>query len=152
MLTYQLQNSFCINYLEIHNLVYSTSWKFTLNFVHNFRGDWRFLPKFGSSYPGFIRRVWHPHTWNLKFLRMNKLQLFIICKFLDMIWVWNLHWGYFLINKVGHWFYQLDHVTFSENGFWLVNFAVPFCRICYIQKSAMACLNVAIFTKKLYTL
>ena len=99
-----------------------------------------------------LEEFWHPHTWNLKFLHMSKLQLFIICKFLDMIWVWNLHWGYFLINKVGHWFYQLDHVTFSENGFWLVNFAVPFCRICYIQKSAMACLNVAIFTKKLYTL
>ena len=58
----------------------------------------------------------------------------------------NIHWGYFLINKVCQWFFQLDHETFSKNVFWSVNFAQPFCQICYIQKST---LNVEIYIKKL---
>ena len=33
----------------------------------------------------------------------------------------NLHWKYTLINKIGQWFYQLDHVTFSKNIFCSVN-------------------------------
>ena len=44
--------------------------------------------------------------------------------------------GYFLINRVGQWFYQLDHVTFLKNVFWSVNFAaLPFCQICYNMKT-----------------
>ena len=66
-----------------------------------------------------------------------------------MIWILNIHWGYFLINKVYQWFYQFDHVTFSKNVFWSVNFAVPFCQICSIQKST---LNVNISIKKLHKL
>ena len=61
----------------------------------------------------------------------------------------NIHWEYFLINKVCHSFYQLDHVTFSKNVFWSVHFALPFCQICWIQKST---LNVYISTKKLHKL
>ena len=70
----------------------------------------------------------------------------IIEKFLDMILILNIHWGYFLINKVCQWFYQLGHVTFCKTVFWLVNFALPFCQICYIQNST---LKVDISTKML---
>ena len=83
-----------------------------------------------------IEVFWHAYTWNLKLLRMRKLQLLIniIYQFLDMIWIWNLHRGYFLINEVGQWFHQLNHLTFSENVFWSVNFTLRFGQICYIQK------------------
>ena len=57
--------------------------------------------------------------------------------------------GILLVNKVCQWFYELDHVTFSKNVFWSVNFALPFCQICCIQKST---LNVDISTKKLHKL
>ena len=63
-----------------------------------------------------------------------------------VMWILNIQWECFLINKVCQWFYQLDHVTFSANVFWSVNFALPFCQICCIQKST---LNVDISTKKL---
>ena len=66
-----------------------------------------------------------------------------------VMWILNIQWECFLINKVCQWFYQLDHVTFSANVFWSVNFALPFCQICCIQKST---LNVDISTKKLHKL
>ena len=62
-----------------------------------------------------------------------------------MIWILNIHWGYFLISKVCQWFYQLDHVTFSKNVSWSVNFALPFSQIFCIRKSTII---VDISTKK----
>ena len=63
-----------------------------------------------------------------------------------MIWILNIHWEYFLINKVCQCFYQLGHVTISKNVFWSVNIALPFCQICCIHKSTLI---VDISTKKL---
>ena len=63
----------------------------------------------------------------------NYSLLRIIYIFLDMIWIWNLHWGYILINEAAQWFYQLDHVTFTKNVFWSVNCTVCFYQIYYIQ-------------------
>ena len=37
--------------------VHSTLWKFSLHFIHIFRGDWMFLNKFGSSNPSFSRSI-----------------------------------------------------------------------------------------------
>ena len=53
---------------------------------------------------------------------------------LKLNWIWNLHWGYFLINEVGLWFYQLDLVTFSKNAFWSVN-----CTLFFYQFIAPKC-------------
>ena len=118
--------------------VHSASWKFSLPFVHIFRTDWNFSTKFGSSDPSFN---WHCYTWNLKYLHMRKLQLFIATyyyKFLDMISTWNLHWGHFLKNDVGQWFYQVDRVTFSKNVFWSVNFCPSvLLSFFYVQKSTL---------------
>ena len=123
MLTYQLQNSFCINYLGIHNLVYSTSWKFTLNFVHNFRGDWRFLPKFGSSYPGFIRRVLAPPY--LKFEISAHEQIAVI-HYLQVSWHYmglKLTLG-ILFDK---WSWSLILSTWSRDFFWKWVLVGKFC-------------------------
>ena len=59
----------------------------------------------------------------------------IICQLLHIIWIWNMHWGCFLINEVGQWFSQLDHMTFFKNILWSVNFALPFYQICYNMKT-----------------
>ena len=64
--------------------------------------------------------VCHPyvirHWFNHEPLQiLITLLLRIIYKFLDMIWIWNLHWAYISINEVGQWFNQLDHVSFSKN-------------------------------------
>ena len=37
--------------------VHSTSWKFSLAFIHIFRVDWMLLNKFGSSNPSFSRSI-----------------------------------------------------------------------------------------------
>ena len=58
-------------------------------------------------------------------------------KFLDMTWIWNLHWGCFLINEVSQWFYQLGHVNFSKTIFWSENFSLSFCQIYYAQMSTL---------------
>ena len=60
---------------------------------------------------------------------MRKLQLFI------NKYYFQVSWGYFLINEVGQWFYQLYNVTFSKNVFWSVNFVLPFCQIYYGMKT-----------------
>ena len=75
---------------------------------------------------------------------MHKLQLLITTYYLqiyeleiEMIWIWDLHWGSILVNEVGQWFYQLDHVTFYKNVFWSVNFSLFFYQLCYIQMSTL---------------
>ena len=116
---------------------YSTLWKFSLIFAHIFRADWRFLTNFGSSDPSFNKHFDTPilETRNFGACTNRSYSLInIIYQFLDMIWIWNLHWGYFLIIEVGQRFHQLNHLTFSENVFWSVNFTLRFCQICYIQK------------------
>ena len=52
----------------------------------------------------------------------NGLEFFNFCviyKFLDMRWILDSLVS-ILINEVGQWFYQLDHVTLSKNIFWFV--------------------------------
>ena len=90
-----------------------------------------------------IETFWHLYTSNLKHLRMRQLRLFIttyhlfivyvLFKFLEMIWIWNLPWGYFFITEVGQWFNQFDHVTFSKNIFWSLLFSLSFCQIYHTQ-------------------
>ena len=45
----------------------------------------------------------------------------------------NVHWGYILISKVGQWFYQLDHVTFSKSLFWSVKCTLFYNQTCSVQ-------------------
>ena len=87
-----------------------------------------------------VEAFWHSYTWNLKYLCMRKLHLFINKYYLQVSW----HYmdlkhilGVLLINEVCQRFYQLDRVNISKNEFWWVNFALPFCQICYIQKSTL---------------
>ena len=40
--------------------VHSSSWKFSLHFIHIFRADWMFSDKFGSSDLGFSRSILIP--------------------------------------------------------------------------------------------
>ena len=44
-----------------------------------------------------------------------------------LLWYEFEAWGYVLINEVYQWFYQLSHVTFSENIFWSVNYISNNC-------------------------
>ena len=68
----------------------------------------------------------------------NRLLLLMIYKFLVIIWMLNLHWGYILISKVGQWFYEwLDHVTFFENIFWSVNCTLFYNQIYSVQMSSL---------------
>ena len=48
---------------------------------------------------------------------------------------------YILINEVGQWFYQLDHVTFWKNIFWFVNCAMFFYQIYFVQMSTLYLLD-----------
>ena len=41
--------------------------------------------------------------------------------------------GYYLINKVGLWYHQIGHVTFSKNVFWSVNCTLPFYQIYFVE-------------------
>ena len=127
--------------------VHSTSWKFGLHFIHIFRVDLMFLNKFGSSDPSFRKRILT--LFILAGANCSYSLINIIYKFLDMIRILNIHWGYFLINNVCELFYQLDHVNFSKNVFQSVNFALAFCQICCIQKST---LDGDISTKMLHKL
>ena len=70
-----------------------------------------------------------------------------------MIWIRNLHWGYILINEVGQWFYQLDHVTFPKNV------AIPVCKLYIVlllnllrpNVSFIAHVKIDISSKKLHS-
>ena len=122
---------------------YSTLWKFSLHFVYIFRTDWNFAIKFANSDPSFRFQI---SDFKILIFKIQNIctcsnyyysLLFIIYKFLDMIWIWNLHWGYILINEVSQWFYQLDHVNFSKNVFWSVNCTLMFYQIYDVQISTL---------------
>ena len=89
---------------------YSTLWKFSLNFCLYLRIDLGiFFTKFWSSDSSFNRNILKP--LHLKFeisthAQIENTCLHIIYKFPDMIWSWNLHRGYSLINEVGQWFFS----------------------------------------------
>ena len=54
---------------------------------------------------------------------MRTLKLLITTHYLQISWHeinFKLSLVYILINEVGLWFYQPDHVTFSKNIFWSV--------------------------------
>ena len=51
---------------------------------------------------------------------MRKL-LCVIYKFLSIIRITNLRWGYVLINEIDQWCYQIIQVAFSKNVFRSVN-------------------------------
>ena len=72
-----------------------------------------------------IATFWDCFARNLKHLRICKWQIinsWIInysslhnfYKFSDLIWSWNLHCRYLLINQVGQWFHQPGHLTFRK--------------------------------------
>ena len=83
-----------------------------------------------------IEAFWHSYTWIWNICTCANCSyslLHVINKSLDMIWILNLHWGYFLINEVRQWFNQIDHLTFSKIVFWSVNSALSFCQICFCK-------------------
>ena len=109
--------------------VHSTSWKFSLHFIH-----------MTALIQVSVEAFWHSYTWNLKHLRIRKLHLFINKYYLQVSWHdmdLKHTLGVLLINEVCQRFYQLDCVNIFKNEFWWVNFALPFCQICYIQKSTL---------------
>ena len=81
-----------------------------------------------------IEVFWHSYTWIWNICTCANCSyslLHVINKSLDMIWILNLHWGYFLINEVRQWFNQIDHLTFSKIVFWSVNSALPFVKFVF---------------------
>ena len=52
-----IRSNFTNPSLLLQPLVHSTSWKFSLNFVHFFRTSWIFSTKFGSFDPSFNRSI-----------------------------------------------------------------------------------------------
>ena len=54
-------------YIWVGGGVHSTSWKFSLPFVHIFRTDWNFSTKFGNSDPSF--------NWNILTLLYLKSEM-----------------------------------------------------------------------------
>ena len=119
---------------------YSISWKFSLNFVYIFTSAWNFLTKFWSSDSSFSRNILTPLF--LKFeisthALIANTRLHTIYKFPDMIWRWNLHWEYSLINKVCQWFLQLGYLTFSKNVFRSLNCTLSFYQIYYVQTTTL---------------
>ena len=62
---------------------------------------------------GSVGTFWVPKFWIKIICAWANCELLtIIYKFLDIIWIWNINWGYILINEVGKWFV---HVTFPKN-------------------------------------
>ena len=70
---------------------------------------------------------WHPHTWNLKLLRMQKLYL------------------------LDNW--QFDHMTFSKNVFlvWKLHANCPFTQFITSKLQRLACVEVGTWSKELRT-
>ena len=73
--------------------MHSTSSKCGLHFVYIFRADWNFLIKFSGSDPIFSR-----NSFRSLYVKFKTLLRFIY-KSHDMIWMWNLHQRYILINE-----------------------------------------------------
>ena len=119
----------------------STWWELSLHFVYIFRADWNFLIKFCSFDPSLNRNIYL--NLYLKFKTSAYAETAVthyyvlLTNFLTLYWIWNLHWGYVLINEVGQWLYQLDCVTFSKNISWFVNCALFFYQICCFQMSTL---------------
>ena len=59
----------------------------------------------------------------------------------DVIWCWNLHWGYPMINKVVQWFHQLVYIAFSKNLFWSVNSTVFLPKLLCQNFNFMICME-----------
>ena len=68
-----------------------------------------------------------------------------------MAWIWNLHWVYFLIYEVGQPFYEIDHVTFSKNVFWSVNFGLSFYQVYSTQMSTLSLVYMLTFLLRSWT-
>ena len=125
--------------------VYSISWKFSLHFVHIVRTGWNFLTKFVSSNPSSNRNILT--LLYLKFETYVHVQITVIHYNIFLQVSWNdmdlkLSLGYFLINEVGQWFYQLDHVTFSKNVFLFKFCTVLLPNMLHPEDNFMACLTL----------
>ena len=87
-----------------------------------------------------IESFWHSYTWNLKHLRKRKSKLLSNTYYLQISWH-DMHLKLILGILFDKWswsmIFKLDQVTFSENPFWSVNFAVSFCQIYCVQMSAL---------------
>ena len=120
----------------------STSRKLSLYFVHIFGTDWNFFSE--------IWQLWS--KFQLDHFDLPILAIWNICacancsysyytyyyKLLDMIWIWNLHWGN-LFDKRS---WSLILSTWSREFFIKIYFArwilhLPFAKVCYVQKSAL---------------
>ena len=116
--------------------VHSTSWKCSLYFVYIFRTGRNFLIKLCSSDPSLSINILR--SLYLKFKTSAHAHIANTYYYDDLEISWhemNFKFSlvYIMINEVGHWFYQLDGVTFSKNIFWSVNCTLFFYQIYSIQ-------------------
>ena len=106
-----------------------------------FRRDGNFLIKFCSSDSSFNRNILR--SLYLKFKASAHAHIAIayyyalFTNFLTWYEFLKLSLVYILINEVGQWFYQLDHVTFSKNIFWSVNWTLFYNQIYSVQMSSL---------------
>ena len=137
------EGSFFLEFSQVDPLVhstlwkYSTSWKCSLHFVYVFRTDWNFLTKFCISDPSFSRNILS--SLYLKF--KTSAHAYIVITNYYVLFTnflrWSEFWGYIMENEVGQWFYQLNHVNFSEKKSWSVNYIMFFYQIYFVQISTL---------------
>ena len=116
---------------------YSTSWKFSRLFISSERIEIFKLNFAALIHVSKVGILIFKNLNNCVCENYNYSLLRIIYKFIDILWISNLHWGYILINEVGQRFYQFDHVSFSKNVFWSVNCTPFFNQIYHVQMSTL---------------
>ena len=87
---------------------------------------WIFKLNFEALTQVSTETFWHSYNLILNHLQISQSlsRLHNISTFSEMIWSWNLHLEYSLINEVGLRFLQLGHLTFPKNIFWSVSWTL----------------------------
>ena len=141
--------------LLVRTYIIFSAYLFALDFVENQSVDCLY---FQNGFFNEALKLWskfhkkHFDTlllqiWNICVsANRNYLLLHIIYEIPDMIWWWNLNWGYSLINKAGFWIHQVGHLTFL-----CVNCPLFFRQIYYIQTLSSDLKWRIISNKELYT-
>ena len=95
------------------------SWKSNLHFVSIFRMAWNFQLMFCHADQSMNRNILTPLHLTFSIVGIFDYSLlYTIYNFSDLLWNWNLHWGYSLIKTVRQSSHQLDHVTFCKIVFY----------------------------------
>ena len=90
---------------------------FLWHIVYIFKNNWNFLTKFWYSDQMFSRNICAFATHDNFFIRT-------IYKYLDMVSVGNLHWGYPLKNGDTRWRHECGRMTFPGTSYNVCNFLV----------------------------